>query len=402
MNRKELFNKFCQRIDFVMKSASFRNYLMRRARELYGMPNEEGEDDIVGWTVNVNYIIPPDIEVYIDTMARVAAEGLKELDIYDEAGESYSIIMQDMFSEVVIHELLHQFVLLWDEDKVYNAVDAILSSPSENPAVIEAFNSLFKGTMVMKWISCPKTNGLVNWDTCFQCDDFTKHPMCPLQRIRKNATPREYTEGRYHVSELYKPRGAYYERWHPTVWDWDEYWAMLWGRGFGDFIESLYPEGQSQFEFDVPAADIAKFLGIEPSEYDNFSVLGHADVVSTDDGLVLELKTQWSLKYVVDAPNPIHRWQLLAYWTLGLIQFPETFSKIEELRLVYFGRTWRGRTMPPYKEHIVQKETVDLLTPGRIMRKHETTSSPPQLMCPEWMCKKCQHKALCARGEGRP
>ena len=330
----------------------------------------------------------PDMEIYVDEVARAVAFALRGKGFIDAdenvQEEMFKEVMVDAMSEVLVHELCH-FMGLHSEKAVDQAVKAIFDSD----------------TMGWHLIACPKHHEPVTWPTCLACDDFEKHEKCPLQRVRQESTPRLYTPQLYHVTELQKIRYAFYERWNKTISSWDDWWAMFWGTAIGHYIEGLYPEGYQEFEFNVSGEDLAKFYGVEPSELDNFVVTGHADIVDKDIGLVIELKTSHSLKYVKDGPNPNHRWQIQAYYTLGLIEFPEIFEKLKEIRIVYYGRTWRGAKLPPSVEHTVPMQTIDLLTPARMMRESELSGMPPAMRCPEWLCRYCKSTTLCKNNIGR-
>lgn len=365
-----------QRAEFVIKSHSFRSMV----RRYYNLPPDS---DTIGWTLTLfKKFEIPDMEIYVDEVARAVAFALRMkgfTDADDNVQEQmFREVMIDSMSEVLVHELCH-YMGIHSEKEVDEAVKAIFESD----------------TMTWHLIACPKHNEPVSWPTCLSCDDFEKHPTCPLQRVRQASIPRLYTPKRYHTTELQKIRYAFYERWHKTISSWDDMWSMFWGTAIGHYIEGLYPEGYQEFEFNVQAADLAKFYGVEPSELDDFEVTGHADIVDKDIGLVVELKTSWSLKYVKDGPKPNHRWQIQAYYTLGLIEFPEIFGKIKELRICYYGRQWRGKSLPPSVEHTIPMSTVDLLTPGRMMREAEETGIPPSLRCEKWLCSYCKSKDLC-------
>lgn len=371
-----------QRVDFVLKSHSFRS-LMRR---YYDMPVDS---DTIGWTLTLfKKFEMPDMEIYVDEVARAVAFSLREKGFIDAdenvQEEMFKEVMVDAFSEVLVHELCH-YMGIHSEKAVDEAVKAIFDSD----------------TMGWHLIACPKHHEPVSWPTCLKCTDFEKHESCPLQKVRQASIPRLYTPKLYHVTELQKIRYAFYERWNKTISSWDDWWSMFWGTAMGHYIESLYPEGYQEFEFNVSAADLAKFYKVEPSEIDDFVVTGHADIVDKDIGLVIELKTSWSLKYVKDGPNPNHRWQIQAYYTLGLIEFPEIFEKLKAIKIVYYGRQWRGATLPPTVEHTVPMQTVDLLTPARMMRESEESGIPPSLRCPEWLCRYCKSKDLCNQNVGR-
>ena len=339
-------------------------------------------------------------------MCAITAAGLREVKIVDDSGQAeeaaFRLVMATMLSETVCHELCHEFGV-WDEEQVDGAIDALMREPDDvlvdKATAAEMVKGLYAGTMVLRWVSCPNTHGLVDWDACFECDDFDKHPTCPLRRIRMDAAPRTYTDKRYHVSELGKVRYAFYDRNCENVWDWQDYWAMMWGRGFGDYVEMLYEKEDkeaSQFVFETTAEQLCALYGVEPDEYDDFIVIGHADVNAVElDGLLMELKTQHNLKYVANAPNPGHVFQLQAYYTLMCAQYPEKAKKIKELRLVYFGRTWRGKGLAPYIEHVVPMDVIDLRTRARMMRMSEETRMPPEMRCEDWLCRYCDNKASC-------
>ena len=392
----DLLKKACQRIEFTTTSDSLREIM----RQIY--PKERKKDDknpLIGWSTRyfkegltevdrennaILWVIAmlkdylPEIEVYVDEIAKGVATHMKHTgDAEIDEGKFINFLM-DGLSKTLIHELIHDLGV-WDETEVDEYGHMLLNAMK----------------MVWQYIPCPNSNGLVDWKTCFACGDSEKHETCPLQRIRQDAIPREYELKKYHVSELLKTRYAFFERRFKTIAGWDEYWPLFWGRAIGWYIASLYGKESREFEVNVGARDLAKFYGVPAEHTDDFVITGHIDILTEADGLVLELKTQYNLKYITKAPNPHHVAQLQAYYTLGLIQFPDMFGKLKALRIVYLGRNWKGSGMPPYKEHIIPKETVDLLTPARWMRASEDTETPPPIYCPDWMCKNCPHTEMC-------
>ena len=389
---ENIFDKMCQRIAFTTSNASLRKAL----RQIYPRAREDGktvgwttlffkdkigdldkEDDIVGWTIALLKDYLPDIEVYVDEICRTVALHMDLIGKNDE--DEYIKFVIRMLNEVFVHELIHELGFIINEEEVQDYTTALFEAMK----------------MVWHYIPCPNTNELVTWDVCLACNDFDKHETCPLQRIRKDAIPRQYEQKKYHVSELLKARYSFYERRQKTIAGWSEYWPMFWGRAIGWYVASLYEEKSREFELNVAAKDLAEFYGVPVEPTDDFTITGHIDILPYEDGLSLELKCQYNLKYVTDAPNPHHVAQVQAYWVLGQIQFPEIFSKVKQLRITYYGRNWKGASVPPYKEHVVPMEKIDLLTPARWMRESEDTNKPPAIYCPDWLCRICPHKSLC-------
>jgi len=388
---EDILDRMCQKIEFITSKESLRKVL----RQVYPSSKEDKtvgwttaffkdnigradkEDDLVGWTIALLRDYLPDIEIYIDEICRVVALNMKLIGKNDE--DDYIRFVIQALNEVFIHELIHELGFIVNEDEVEDYTTAIFDAMK----------------MVWHYIPCPLKNDLVTWDICLACNDFEKHETCPLQRIRMDAIPRQYEPKKYHVSELLKVRYAFYERRHKTIGAWEDYWSMFWGRAIGYYVASLYKEEVREVELNVHAKDLAKFYGVSVETTDDFLITGHIDILPYEDGLCLELKSQFNLKYVTNAPNPYHCSQILAYWVLGQIQFPEIFSKVKQLRIEYYGRNWRGTSMPPSKEHIIPMENIDILTPARWLRMTEDTNTPPPIYCPDWLCKSCEHKELC-------
>jgi len=391
-----LLEKMCERIEFTTTDESLREIM----RQIF--PKEREKDDkrpLSGWATryfkeNLNefsrengailWVIAmlkdylPEIEIYVDEIAKGLASHMKAADKEIDEDKFITFLM-DGLSKTLVHELIHELGPIRSEIETEYYAHTLLDAMK----------------MVWQYIPCPNINSLVDWKTCLSCEDSEKHETCPLQRIRQDAVPREYELKKYHVSELLKVRYSFFERRFKTIASWDDYWPLFWGRAIGWYVASLYDKESREFELNVSASDLARFYGVPAESTDDFAITGHIDILTEADGMVLELKTQYNLKYVTKAPNPHHVAQLQAYYTLGLIQFPDVFGKLKALRIVYFGRNWEGSGMPPYKEHTVPNETVDLLTPGRWLRASEDTEHPPPIYCPDWMCKNCPHTEMC-------
>jgi len=392
----DLLEMLCQRIEFTTTDDSLREVMRQiipKGRErdkknpLIGWATRQFKDNLsefgrennaMLWVVAMLKDYLPEIEIYVDEIARGIAIRMKKVNGEKIDEDKFIKFLMDGLSKTLVHELIHDLGI-------------------DNEIEVDDYSHMLLDAMKMVWqyIPCPNSNNLVDWKTCLSCDDSEKHETCPLQRIRQDAVPREYEPKKYHVSELLKVRYSFFERRFKTVAGWEEYWPLFWGRAIGWYVASLYDKETREFELNVNAKDLAKFYGLPAEPTDDFVITGHIDILTEADGLVLELKTQYNLKYITKDPNPHHVAQLQAYYTLGLIQFPDVFGKLKALRIVYFGRNWKGSGMPPYKEHTVPKEIADLLTPARWLRASEDTEHPPPIYCPDWMCKNCPHTEMC-------
>jgi CRISPR/Cas system-associated exonuclease Cas4 (RecB family) len=366
-----------QKIEFVMKQES----LKRALKKYYGM--EYPERDAVAWCALFIKEMLPDIEIFIDDLAIAITAQLRRIGMLHE--EYLIKYLIEGINLSLIHEIIHFEGDEMDEEKVRSMTDAVVRA--------------LEVDMTWTYIPCPATGGYVTFEMCMDCNDLEKHETCPLLAIRRDAHEgnRQYTLGRYHVSELLKTRNSYYGRRHETVRGWDDYWFMFLGKAIGYFIEGNYPEGSQEFEFEVNLADIVKLLGVEPDPVDEeITILGHADVVDREQRLLLELKTIESTYYVKDRAKPEHIWQTQAYYTLGLVQEPELFERLNGARVVYISRAKpRNKQLLRYKEHEVELETLNFVDAARRLHKALMNEAPPEFDCPKWLCNYCDYGKQC-------
>lgn len=351
-----------QHIHFVLKEQSFRKALYR----YYGA--NDMPDDAAGWCSVLIKKDLPDIEIYIDEVARELHAALKDKEIIDE--EIFRIYFSESMSLILLHELIHYYGKVENDDKIENAVDILTKD------------------LYMTWhyIKCPKVQSNVSWIECLECSDADKHETCPLHKIRLDAQPRKVEKGVYHISELSFLRYSYFARITPYADDWDSYYDMFFGKALGWYIESKFAEHQREVELDIHASRLRG-----GTQEDDFHVIGHADIIDEGDGQGIELKFYYALDFVLknNRADPRHEFQLRSYYTLGKILKPYMFDKIKKLKVVYFSKT-KGRGKPRYKEYEVPLEEVDILSSARILYEAEKAGKPPKGHCDPWMCRYCE------------
>lgn len=354
---KDALQKF-KFVDFVFSEESFRKLLLK-AHGLDVIP-----DDAIGWCSWFVKKEIPDVEVYIDRLAKYVAKTLKERGhLTEELFRQNLIACLDL---VVLHELTHQFGEIKDERLVEYITRILLAD----------------AWMTWHYIPCPKTNTMVTWLECLQCKDSEKHPTCPLQRIREDAFKYKYEPNKYHIHELIHPRYSFYNRKYKHAMSWDDYWDMFYGKALGAYIESLYARDRSEMEVEWQ-------LG-------NYTVYGHADLVDDKELKLYEIKYYYSLNHVYKAKQakPEHILQAQAYYTLGLKCRPDVFKDITGIKVLYFSKT-RSKTTPRYVEMPVPMKDISdwIEKQAEILHKAIQDDTPPKCRCPEWMCKYCPFPA---------
>ncbi len=370
-------------INFTNKHQSFKEH-MRKYYGFEGCP----ENDVIAWCAIFLKEMLPDIEIYVDKLAIGIASRLRMQGMLDEKTFIEHFIAALDIS--LLHEIIHLEGKTKDEDQVNAMCEAV------------ARHLAFEVNMGWTYIPCPATGGYVTFEQCVECDDLKKHPQCPLQKIRQDAhdSNRQYTLGRYHVSEVIKPRYAFYERQHATTRGWDDYWAMFLGKAIGYFIEGRYPDGDSEYEFEVKLSDVVALLGRESEpEDEEIVILGHADIADHANKLLLELKTMENLKYVKEGAKPEHIFQTQAYYTLGRVQEPEMFDNLNGARIVYISRARGYKRVPRYIEHKVEMELLDFVDAARTLHNAVKSDKAPPATCPDWLCRYCGHGGNCRADE---
>ena len=346
------------------------------------MPNEA-----MGWCGEAIIKLLPSVEIYIDNIARSTAAYLRARNNLTE--DEFIKHVTFAIDSTVLHELIHEMGETLDEEGVEAMCDAVYAFLNVN--------------MVWKSIACPLKGEPIAWETCMACNDHDKAPECPLQQIRIDAYPRQFQIGRYHVSELWRVRNAYYDRRTMSTKSWAEYWDLFIGKAIGWFIEAHYPKDFGEYEFEVPLTKIVEFFGMDPDPVDaEITILGHADVVDFANKILLELKTTAGMEHVQEEAKGEHKFQLLSYYLLGLIQVPDMFRELRSARLVYLGKTFsRGKGTRRYVEHEIPLSTPNFVAEVRMLHVALKTGKPPNTECPSWMCRYCDGVAEC-QAEGWP
>ena len=355
MDTKEALHKF-RFIDFVFSEESWRKIL----RKAYGF-DKLPDDETLGWCLYFIKKEMPDIEIYIDRLARAVAYEIKEQG-KELTEDVFMRAMIDVLNEVTIHELCHKIGGILNEELIERMTKSMLA----------------EACMTWHYIPCPKLQKMVTWLECLKCKDSEKHPSCPLQRIREDAFKYKYEPNKYHVSELIFPRYAYYNRKYKYAMSWNEYWDLFYGKALGAYIESLYARDRSEMEVAVQLGD--------------YTVYGHADLVDDKELKLYEIKYYYALRHVYKSKKakPEHVLQAQAYYSLGLRSRPDIFKNITGIKVLYFSKT-RERNVPRYVEMDVEmKDIMDWIEKqAKILHEAIKNDTPPKCRCPEWKCKYC-------------
>lgn len=283
----------------------------------------------------------------------------------------------DFCSELPLHENIHDCGDLTDEETTFKLMYMLMDG--------------FKKMKFNSWhyLYCPNRGGeRVSWDTCYKCKDTEKHPTCPFLALRKDAYPRQYEEGRYHVSELGNLRMSYYERvGEPYARDWQQYNPLLLGKALGWFIESLYKKEHHEIELFLNREQCQQ-LTTEPLPADFKGISAHQDLhLETEDGGVLvELKLYAFIGIMVRQrkAKPEHEQQARAYLTMGQILYPKLYGTVKKVWVTYYTKAKEAITKIDIE---VPCEPVDMVTPALTLHKALTAKNPDLLpRCPPYLC----------------
>lgn len=360
LKQKEKYDVY-QKISWIPKDKSFRQMMAK----MLGIDNIP--DDVVGWCSIFWKEAIPDIEIYIDEMAKWIALELKAKNKLSD--NNLLTYLRYALTMSIIHELIHLFGKVKNESAVQWITDRLIED----------------AWLGWQFIPCPlKNEENVTWIECLQCEDDMKHPSCPFKNIRIDAQPRKLEKYRYHVTELRTPLQAYWQRTGSTyARAWNEYYDMMFGKALGYYEESLYPQHCREIE-------------LEWKHPDGFSVVGHVDMYLEDTGRLVELKFYYSTYHIAkeNKAQPDHVFQAQAYYTIGKKTKPWLFRNCKRITIVYYSKM-KGRSTPRRIEIDVPLIEVDLETPARILYEAERDGVPPLKhpckQCKEWRNKYCRY-----------
>jgi len=368
-----------QKIEWVFKNESFRRKLSRAL----GIPDIP--ENVIGWTskfyserakqVLGQHFIIPDIEIYIDKIAKFGAEYLDDI---------FAFIVVTMINHALIHELIHEQGNIKNEEVVEAYTQLMIKDEID-----KLWKIVNPDAWLWYWISCPKLERNVTWNQCLSCTDMDKHPDCPLLKVRIDAFPRQYEYGKYHVTELPFPRYSYYNRTRKHAMSWTDYYDLLFGKALGWYIESKFAEHQREVEVTTQLK-----RGDE-----TITVVGHGDLVDDEVGNLYEIKFYYALKHLItrNKPNEEHEFQARAYYTIGLKEKEWMFKNIKHVKMIYYGKT-KQRNVPRRKEFVLPLKPVSL-EGAWILHYALKYRKPPEEKCPAWKCRYCPYREPCERNE---
>lgn len=355
--KKEDLNVFL-RMAWLPKDESLRQALVL----IFGA--DAMPDDTMAWTTKFIKDGIPDVEFFIDEMAKYCARELKRINKFTE--ENFITNMVFGMNLTVNHELIHWF------------------GDIKNERVVEFITNMMMKDAFMgwKWIPCPNKEKNVTWIECLQCTDSEKAAECPFRMVRIDAAPREYKLGEYHVTELPHVLKAYFERTDPYARAWLEYYDMMFGKALGYYIEGLYEHHCQEVDLRLPFGE-------------REAVVGSADLVLDKTGRLVELKFYYNISKLVrtNTPNVEHTFQAQAYYTMGLKHKPYLFKKIKRITLVYYSKM-KSRKVPRRKEFEVELVTIEKVMVERATILHKALVrkiAPIAHKCPTWLCGYCKH-----------
>ena len=368
-----------QKLHFTTKTDSMKYYLLK----LCGM-EQFFADSIGGWCSLAWKEKIPDVEIYIDNIAKTVAkwQGYGRDDPKWDEGKFIGKTIQ-MIDFITLHEFSHQFAGTTDETGINSMCKLVIDFLKDE-------------ANVWSFVACPALGSYVTLAQCLSCDDLSKHETCPLFGLRKDMIEgnRQFAPGSYHVSELMNKRKTFFDRKFDTSDAWSGRHAMLLGTAIGWFIERGYEH--SEYEFVVPLTEVVALLGLEPDPIDGeITILGHGDIVDFTVGVMYELKTIEVTKYVVNEPKPEHVHQAKCYYTLGMAHEPEKFSAIKDNRISYTSRAKARRGAPAFVEHSLGLGYVNFVEEARTLHRAVMSDTPPPVDCPEWLCRYCDHTTKC-------
>jgi len=363
------------KIAFIPREESWRE----KARLLAGIgkiPDESMAWSSLHWKRAI-----PDIEFFINEYCVRVAQDLKDKGLlYDKiTGELNEQLLTDilmkMIGVILLHELIHTHGEVVDEEVVEKFVTEM----------VQEYKDIW---MTWTFVPCPKKKmKKVTLIDCFACDDLQKHGSCPLQKIRKLIQPREYKPNEYHVTELFFPRYAYYERTRQRTASWNDMWDIIYGNALHHYIQTAYDADQKEIALE--------------EDFGEFKIVGSADIV---DIHLIDLKFYYTIKWICKE-NEAHdftQFQVRCYWRMGRkTKNPKIRKQFEELRgikVIYFSKM-RGRTFPRYREFPVPVTDIDLFKHGRVIHEALKNHKPPEIKCPSWRCKFCAFIFPCKRNE---
>lgn len=350
-----------QRISWVPKDESFRQ-MMAKMLGIDKIP-----DDAVGWCSIFWKEAIPDVELYIDDMAKWVAMELKLQNRLTE--KNLMVCLRYALTMSLIHELVHLFGHVKNERAVQWITD----------------NLIRDAWLGWHFIPCPLKDGqFVTWVECLGCDDATKHPSCPFRNIRIDAQPRIVRPFEYHVTELLTPLQSYWNRSGAKyARSWEDYYDMMFGKALGWYLESKYPEH-------------CREIDLRWEHPDGYTITGHADLYLDDVGNLVELKFYYTTIHLQKSgkAQPDHIFQVQAYYTLGMKTKPWLFKNIKKITIVYYSKL-RVRNRPRRVEFDVPLKELDLEIPARILYEAEKSKTAPLAhrcpQCKEWRSKYCKY-----------